>query len=171
LKRFLKSELDEMMANGIRFKAIGSTEKLPKNVQKLIVETTEKTSFNRDMILCLALSYGGRQEIVHAVKKIAEKVQSGDIEPSEITESHISEALYTAGMPDPDLLIRTSGEFRISNFMLWQIEYTEIYITPTLWPDFKKKEFLQSIKEFQKRDRRFGATPGYDAFSKMDYRY
>ena len=97
---------------------------------------------------------------MRAVKKIAEKVLSGDIQPSEITESHISDALYTAGMPDPDLLIRTSGEFRISNFMLWQIEYTEIYITPTLWPDFKKKEFLQSIEEFQKRDRRFGATPG-----------
>jgi undecaprenyl diphosphate synthase len=160
LKRFLKSELDEMMANGIRFKAIGNTEKLPKNVQKLIVETSEKTSLNKDMILCLALSYGGRQEIVRAVKKIAENVQSGDIQPSEITESHISEALYTAGMPDPDLLIRTSGEFRISNFMLWQIEYTEIYITPTLWPDFRKKEFLQSIEEFQKRERRFGATPG-----------
>ena len=158
LKRFLKSELQEMMENSIRFQAIGRTDKLPPAVQKLIDETTEKTSHNREMVLSLALSYGGRQEITRAVRKIAEKIKTGDIQPSEISEKLISESLYTSGMPDPDLLIRTSGEYRVSNFMLWQIEYTEIYVTPTLWPDFRKEEYLLAIQEFQKRERRFGAT-------------
>jgi len=158
LKRFLRSELDEMMENGIRFQTIGRTDKLPKDVQKLVYETIENTSENRDMVLSLALSYGGRQEILHAVQKIAGRVKSGEIEPNEITEDHISDSLYTAGMPDPDLLIRTSGECRLSNFMLWQIEYTEIFITPTLWPDFRKEEYLSAIEEFQKRERRFGAA-------------
>ena len=158
LKRFLKSELDEMMENGIRFQAIGRTERLPEDVRRVVYETIEETSENKDMVLSLALSYGGRQEIVQAVREIAGKVKSGDIEPAEITEDHISNSLYTAGMPDPDLLIRTSGEYRLSNFMLWQIEYTEIFITPTLWPDFRKEEYLSAIEEFQKRERRFGAT-------------
>ncbi len=158
LKRFLKSELDEMMENGIRFTVIGRIEKLPVDVQDLIRQTSEKTCRNRDMVLTLALSYGGRQEILYAIRKIAEKVKSGELKPSEIVEEDISDSLYTAGMPDPDLLIRTSGEYRVSNFMLWQIEYTELYITPTLWPDFRREEYLLAIEEFQKRDRRFGAT-------------
>lgn len=156
LRRFLKSELNEMMENNIRFQAIGRTDKLPDDVQRLIHETTEKTSQNNKMVLSLALSYGGRQEISHAVRKIAEKVKDGIIQPSEINEDLISDSLYTSGMPDPDLLIRTSGEYRLSNFMLWQIEYTEIYITPALWPDFRKEEYLSAIEEFQKRERRFG---------------
>ncbi len=156
LKRFLKSELDEMLENGIRFHTIGRISKLPENVQSLIYETIEKTSRNRDMVLTLALSYGGRQEIFDTVQKIAKRIQSGDMEFEELTEQHISDALYTADMPDPDLLIRTSGEYRISNFLLWQIAYTELYITPTLWPDFRKKEYLSAIEEFQKRERRFG---------------
>lgn len=156
LRRFLKSELKEMMENSIRFQAIGRTDKLPNDVQKLLHETTEKTSRNNKMVLTLALSYGARQEISHAVRKIAEKVKKGEMDPSDITEELISDSLYTSGMPDPDLLIRTSGEYRLSNFMLWQVEYTEIYITPVLWPDFRKEEYLLAIEEFQKRERRFG---------------
>ena len=158
LKRFLKRELDEMLDNGIRFQTIGRTGKLPVDVQESLKETMEKTSRNRDMVLTLALSYGGRQEIFDTVRKISEKIESGEITSMEISEQLISDSLYTSGMPDPDLLIRTSGEYRVSNFLLWQIAYTEIYITSTLWPDFRKEEYLFIIEEFQKRERRFGAT-------------
>jgi undecaprenyl diphosphate synthase len=158
LKRFLKRELKEMLTNGIRFQAIGNTGKFPEDVRSLIDETMKRTAGNSDMTLSLALSYGGRQEIYRAVRKIAEKVRLGDVQLEEITEELISDSLYTAGMPDPDLLIRTSGECRVSNFLLWQIAYTEIYITPVLWPDFRKKEYLLALEDFQKRNRRFGAT-------------
>ncbi len=158
LKRFLKSELGEMLENGIRFQTIGRTGKLPEDVQNLLSETSEKTSQNRDMVLTLALSYGGRQEIFDAVKKISHRIESENLRSKEITEQIISDSLYTAGMPDPDLLIRTSGEYRISNFLLWQIAYAEIYVTPTLWPDFRKEEYLLAIEAFQKRERRFGTS-------------
>lgn len=158
LKRFLKSELNEMLERGIRFQTIGDTEKLPKDVQGIIKGTIEKTSLNSDMVLTLALSYGGRQEISLSIRKIAEEVRSGALRVEEITEDLISNFLYTKGMPDPDLLIRTSGEYRVSNFLLWQIAYTEIYITPVLWPDFRKEEYLLAIEEFQKRERRFGSA-------------
>jgi len=158
LKRFLKSELSEMLENGIRFQAIGRTSKLPEDVQNRLSETANKTSKNKDMVLTLALSYGGRQEIFDAILRISEAIQSGTITSREITEQFIADSLYTAGMPDPDLLVRTSGEYRISNFLLWQIAYAEIYITPTLWPDFRKKEYLLAIEEYQKRERRFGAS-------------
>ncbi|MFH0843898.1 MAG: isoprenyl transferase [Pseudomonadota bacterium] len=158
LKRFLKSELDEMMENGIRFQTIGMTNKLPNDVKKSLSETIEKTSQNKGMVLTLALSYGGRQEISEAVRKIAKRIESGDMTSEEINEGIISVFLQTAGMPDPDLLIRTSGEYRVSNFLLWQIAYSEIYITPTLWPEFRKKEYLTAIAEYQRRERRFGAT-------------
>ena len=158
LKRFLKNELDEMLENGIRFQTIGRSSKLPEDVQRLIAETSDKTSKNKDMVLNLALSYGGRQEILDAVQKISQRIESRDLRPEEINQQTISDSLYTAGIPDPDLLIRTSGEYRISNFLLWQIAYTEIYITPTLWPDFRKEEYLSAIEEFQKRERRFGAS-------------
>jgi len=158
LKRFLKKELDEMLENGIRFQTIGRSGKLPEDVQRLLSETSDKTSQNKDMVLNLALSYGGRQEILDAVQKIFLRVESRGLKPEEITEQTISDSLYTAGIPDPDLLIRTSGEYRISNFLLWQIAYTEIYITPTLWPDFRKEEYLAAIEAFQKRERRFGAS-------------
>lgn len=158
LKRFLKSELQEMQENGIRFVTIGRHNRLPEDVRGLIEETTAKTAVNTGMTLALALSYGGRQEISDAVQKIARRVLSGDINPSDIDDTFISDFLYTAGMPDPDLLIRTSGEYRVSNFLLWQIAYTEIYITPTLWPDFRKDEYLQAIDDYQKRERRFGAS-------------
>jgi undecaprenyl diphosphate synthase len=158
LKRFLKSELKEMQENNIRFITIGRTHKLPEDVRNLIEDTIGKTAKNTGMTLALALSYGGRQEFSDAVQKIAKRIVSGDIQPSDINEELISDFLYTAGMPDPDLLIRTSGEYRISNFMLWQIAYAELYVTPTLWPDFRKEEYLKAIEEFQKRDRRFGGA-------------
>jgi undecaprenyl diphosphate synthase len=158
LKRFLKSELEEMLENGIRFQAIGRTSKLPQDVRNRLSETANKTSMNTDMVLTLALSYGGRQEIFDAIYKISEGIESGAITSGEITEQFIADSLYTAGMPDPDLLVRTSGEYRISNFLLWQIAYAEIYITPTLWPDFRKEEYLLAIEEYQKRERRFGGS-------------
>lgn len=158
LKRFLKGELDEMLHNGIRFQTIGRTSKLPSDVQKILYETTDKTSQNKDMVLTLALSYGGRQEIFDTIRKISKRIESGDMTSEEISEQLIADYLYTTGMPDPDLLIRTSGEYRVSNFLLWQIAYAEIYITPTLWPDFRKEEYLLAIEEFQRRERRFGAS-------------
>ncbi len=158
LKRYLKQELSEMLDNGIRLNTIGFINKLPNDVRKTLSDVMDKTSRNSDMVLTLALSYGGRQELTDAVKRIAKRVESGDLKAEEITEDIISGFLHTYDMPDPDLLIRTSGEFRISNFLLWQIAYTEIYITPTLWPDFRKSEFLDAILEYQKRERRFGLT-------------
>jgi undecaprenyl diphosphate synthase len=158
LNRFLKGELKEMQENGIQLKTIGRTHKLPEDTRKILIETIEKTASNKDLILTLALSYGGRQEIMDAIRNIATGVEEGRGSASEISEQLISNALYTAGMPEPDLLIRTSGEYRISNFLLWQIAYTEIYITPTLWPDFGKEEYLAAIQDFQERERRFGAT-------------
>ena len=158
LKRFLKSELPEMLNNGIRLNAIGSIDKLPDDAKKVLFETMEKTSSNKEMILTLALSYGGRQEITNAVKEIAMKVQSGELGAGDINDDIINANLYTSGIPDPDLLIRTSGEYRISNFLLWQIAYTEIYITSALWPDFREKEYLAALEDFQNRERRFGTA-------------
>jgi undecaprenyl diphosphate synthase len=158
LKHFLKSELREMLDNGIRFQAIGRLHKLPRDVQKALKQTAEKTSMNTDMVLTLALSYGGRQEIFDTIQKIAKKIEARELSSEEINEQLVSENLYTAGMPDPDLLIRTSGEFRVSNFLLWQIAYAEIYNTPTQWPDFRKDEYFKALEEYQRRERRFGAT-------------
>jgi undecaprenyl diphosphate synthase len=158
LKRFLRSEVKEMLDNGIRFQAIGRLHKLPKDVQRTLRDTAERTASNRNMVLTLALSYGGRQEMTDAVRKMVQSVEAGEICSSDITETLLSEHLYTANMPDPDLLIRTSGECRISNFLLWQIAYTEIYMTPTYWPDFRKDDYVEALIEYQKRERRFGAT-------------
>jgi undecaprenyl diphosphate synthase len=158
LNRFLKSELKEMLENGIRLNTIGRTSKLPKGTRDVLLDTIEKTADNRHMTLTLALSYGGRQEILDAVSRIANRVERGEITANQITEQMVSDVLYTSGMPDPDLLIRTSGEYRISNFMLWQISYSEIYVTPTLWPDFDKNEYLKAIQDYQQRDRRFGGV-------------
>jgi undecaprenyl diphosphate synthase len=158
LKRFMTSELREMLDNGIRFRVIGRVRKLPLDVQQTVMETTEQTSHNRDMVLTLALSYGGRQELTDAMAVIAQEIDSGALTSGEVSEAVISRHLYTAGMPDPDLLIRTGGEFRVSNFLLWQIAYAEIYTTPTQWPDFRKDEYLKALREFQNRERRFGAV-------------
>jgi len=158
LKRFLQSEVKEMLDNGIRFQAIGRLHKLPKDVQKTLRETAEKTASGQKMVLTLALSYGGRQELADAVLAMVQKVEAGKMHSSDISETLISEHLYTKAMPDPDLLIRTSGECRISNFLLWQIAYAEIYMTPTYWPDFRKEAYVEALIEYQKRERRFGAT-------------
>jgi len=158
LKRFLRSELEEMLTNGIRLQAIGRIHKLPKDVREELKKITEKTSHNNEMVLTLALSYGSRQELVDTIQKIARDVKAGDIAPEQIDESLITLNLYTAGIPEPDLLIRTSAEYRVSNFLLWQIAYTEMYFTPTLWPEFRRKEYIEAIKEYQRRERRFGAT-------------
>ena len=156
LNRFLKSELKEMQKNGIRLRTIGRTSRLPKSTRQILLDTVEKTSSNSNMTLTLALSYGGRQEILDAVLKIVGQIQENKISASDITENLISDSLYTSGIPDPDLLIRTSGEYRISNFLLWQISYSEIYITQTLWPDFDENEYEKALRDYQMRDRRFG---------------
>jgi len=158
LRRFIEDELPEMMRRGIRLQTIGRTEKLPEKTLKVLYEAMAQTKLNRDMVLTLALSYGGRQEIADAVLKIAEKVEKGELSSTQISSELITNHLYTAGMPDPDLLIRTSGECRISNFLLWQIAYTEIYITKTLWPDFRKEDYVSALVEFQRRERRFGGA-------------
>lgn len=158
LKRYLFEELDEMLENNIRLNAIGDLENLPNKVYKVLTDTIEKTKPCKGMILNLALSYGGRNDIIHAVRKIISDCEIKKIQPENITEELFSNYLFTAGIPDPDLLIRTSGEHRISNFLLWQMAYTEIYITDTLWPDFKKEDLIEAILDFQSRERRFGLT-------------
>lgn len=156
LDRFLKSELTEMMENNIRFSTIGQTEKLPDYVKNSIRRVLAETRDNSGMVLNLALSYGGRAEIVNMVQKIAQKAIDRELDIAAITEDTVSDYLETKDMPDPDLLIRTSGEMRISNFLLWQIAYSELYITKTLWPDFTKEEYLEILKEYRYRERRFG---------------
>ncbi|MCD6560367.1 MAG: isoprenyl transferase [Deltaproteobacteria bacterium] len=164
LKKYLKRELKEMLDNGIRLQAIGRIEKLPAGTREILLDSIEKTASNNKMVLTLALSYGGKQEIVDAVKKIGKQIEKGEITSNDISEKTITRYLYDAGMPEPDLLIRTSGEYRISNFLLWQIAYTEIYITPILWPDFNRKEYLQAIEDYRKRERRFGGTLETDQY-------
>jgi undecaprenyl diphosphate synthase len=161
LKRFLRAELKEMLDNGIRFQCIGRVGKLPQDVQQTLRETVEKTSHNTDMVLTLALSYGGRQEISDALAGIAKLIETGTLKSGDVSEDLIAKHLYTARMPDPDFLIRTSGEYRVSNFLLWQIAYAEIYTTPVSWPDFRKEEFVKALQAYQKRERRFGG-PGED---------
>ena len=156
LKKFLESEQKEMLDNNIRLYAIGQIERLPKNVRQVLYKAMTLTKKNDGMILNLALSYGGRAEIVKMVKEIAIKAKDDSISPDAITPEIISEHLYTSEIPDPDLLIRTSGEMRISNFLLWQIAYTEIYVTDTLWPDFGKDEFVRILQDYQLRERRYG---------------
>ncbi len=158
LKRFLKSETQEMLENGIRLNVIGQMHRLPKDVQEALQDSMSVTQNNTHMLLNLALSYGARAEIVEAMCKIGRLIQAGHLNPDDITDDLISDHLYTSGMPDPELLIRTSGEIRVSNFLLWQIAYTEIFITDTLWPDFTRAEFIHILKDYQKRERRFGKT-------------
>ena len=158
LKEFLRSELAEMMENGIRLNTIGQIERFPDHVLTVLRQVMDETRKNSGMILNLALSYGGRDEIVAAARKVVAEVQAGRLQAEEITKEVFSKYLYTEGMPEPDLLIRTSGEMRISNFLLWQIAYTEIYVTDTLWPDFRREELIQILHDYQKRERRFGVT-------------
>jgi len=156
LVRFLSSEREDLNKKNIRLKVIGQKDRLPADVQRQIDLTIHGTCNNTGMILILALSYGGREEIAMAARSLAEAVVSGRISVKDITETTIADSLYTKGMPDPDLLIRTSGEMRLSNFMLWQVAYAEIFITDTLWPDFSKREFLDIVRQYQTRERRYG---------------
>jgi len=158
LKDYLLKEREEMIENNIRLCAIGRLEDLPSDVHDVLQETIQKTQPCDGMILNLALSYGGRAEILHAAKGIISDLREGKMKPEELTEQRFSQYLWTWGLPDPDLLIRTSGEFRISNFLLWQIAYTELYVTETLWPDFNREELLKAIADYQSRERRFGLT-------------
>jgi undecaprenyl diphosphate synthase len=158
LRRYLASELGKMMKHQIRLLAIGSLNRLPPAVRDALRSTIAETRNNRGMTVLLAVSYGAREEITRAVRSIARRVQRGELDPSRITQGLIAEHLGTRGVPDPDLLIRTSGEMRVSNFFLWQIAYTEMYVTPTLWPDFRKREYLQALAHYQERQRRFGRT-------------
>jgi undecaprenyl diphosphate synthase len=156
LKKFLVSEKPVMMNNGIRLNAIGQIERLPEDVQDVLLQTIAATRYNPGMVLNLALSYGARSEIVRMARILAEKAKAGSLEPHSITEETVAAHLYTHNLPDPDLLIRTSGEMRISNFLLWQIAYSELHITSTLWPDFSRNEYLDILKGYQQRERRFG---------------
>jgi undecaprenyl diphosphate synthase len=152
----LRREVKDLMKKNVRFTVIGNINELAFNVQNELIDAIHKTKNNTGLNLNLALSYGSRQEILFAVKKLIDKVSEGEIKVDEIDESIFSKLLYTRNIPDPDLLIRTGGEFRISNFLLWQIAYTEIHVTNTSWPSFGKKELTEAIYEYQNRDRRFG---------------
>jgi undecaprenyl diphosphate synthase len=156
LRRFLKAELPEMLQNNIRLHVIGRTESLPVNVQQLLTRAVRETQANSALQLNLALSYGGRDEITRAARALSAEVQAGNLRLEDITEEALSARLDTRGTPDPDLLIRTGGDMRISNFLLWQLAYTEIFVTSTLWPDFGREQFLEILNEFQGRERRFG---------------
>jgi undecaprenyl diphosphate synthase len=160
LKTYLESNVQRMMDNDVRFRSIGHTSSLPSEVQDKIRWAEEATAGNRSMTLTLALNYGGRSELVDAFRSLAAEVELKRISPDRITEEDIHRHLYTAHMPDPDLLIRTSGEMRLSNFLLWQIAYTEIYVTERLWPDFRGIHLLEAISDFQRRERRYGGLTG-----------
>lgn len=156
LKRFLRDELEELSSNNVKLQAIGRLTDLPKEVQEELHRTILATSRNTGLTLILALSYSGRVELVEAVRSIVREVQSGHLDWAQIDETVISHHLYTRYYPEPDLLIRTSGEMRLSNFLLWQLSYTELYVTPTLWPDFRKNQFIEALRDFSLRHRRYG---------------
>lgn len=152
----LEAEIGNLMTQGVRVRVIGSDADVPRQTMDAFRRTEERTAANERLTLLVALNYGGRQEITEAVRAIAAECVAGTVAPSAITEDSISAHLYTAGVPDPDLIIRTSGEMRISNFLLWQLAYSEIWVTSTLWPDFKRGDLLRAVVDFQKRARRFG---------------
>ena len=158
LIHYLKTETSELNKNKVRLEVIGQIWRLPDNVQEHLKKSIATLSKNNGLTLVMALSYGSRIEIVDAVRGIAEKVRRGELETADINEQVISQHLWTRGIPDPDLLIRTSGEMRVSNFLLWQISYAELVITPTLWPDFRKAQFFAALEEYARRHRRFGAV-------------
>ncbi len=156
LRLVLREELAEMGREGVRLRAIGRLQDLPEAVREELESAIEKTKANTKLDLILALSYGSRVEITEAAKAIAREVKAGALDPERIVDKTISDHLYTRDLPDPDLLIRTSGEMRISNFMLWQISYAEIHVTPVLWPDFGKEQFAAALADYARRERRFG---------------
>ncbi|HWN86335.1 MAG TPA: isoprenyl transferase [Vicinamibacterales bacterium] len=152
LKRYLRSELGTLLRNDIRFRLIGRSDELAPDIQKELNEAIARTSSNRGMLFNIALNYGGRAEIVDAARRAIE----AGVRPEDLDESRFASFLYTAGQPDPDLMIRTSGEMRVSNYLLWQIAYAEIYVTDTLWPDFRRRHLIDAVLAYQKRERRYG---------------
>jgi len=158
LERFLQDKLREMNEAGVRLQAIGRLSELPEICQRKLAEAIAATSVNNRLTLILALSYSGRTEIVDAVRSIAQDSRAGRLSEEDITQDLFSKRLYTANFPDPDLLIRTSGEVRLSNFLLWQLSYTEIHVTSKLWPDFRKEDFLNALHDFSQRSRRYGGV-------------
>ncbi len=158
LKSYLISELSRMEKNEIRLNCLGETSRLPDGVRRTLEDTINRTAGNDKMVLNLALSYGARDEICLAVKQLARRCLEKKLKPEQIDHRIFSEQLYTAGQPDPDLLIRTGGEQRLSNFLLWQASYAEIYFTETMWPDFRRQAYLEALLDYQKRERRFGKT-------------
>jgi undecaprenyl diphosphate synthase len=153
---YLKRETPELNKSNVRLEAIGQIHRLPENVQEQLQKSIATLSKNNGLTLVLALSYGGRAEIVDAARAIAKKAKAGELDSEDINEKVFAQHLYTRNMPDPDLLIRTSGEMRVSNFLLWQISYAEFVVTPTLWPDFRKPQFFAALEEYTRRHRRFG---------------
>jgi undecaprenyl diphosphate synthase len=158
LERFLEDKLREMLKEGVRLQAIGRLTELPEVCQRKLAEAIAATSANTRLTLILALSYSGRTEIVDAVKSIVRDARAGKLDEEDVTQALFSERLYTANIPDPDMLIRTSGEIRLSNFLLWQLSYTEIHVTSKLWPDFRKVDFLNALNDFSQRSRRYGGV-------------
>jgi undecaprenyl diphosphate synthase len=156
LRRFVETEKAELIRTHVRLHVIGCIERLPKDLQGALRGLMAETASNSALQLNLALSYGGRDEIARAARSIAARVREGSLSPEAITEETVADHLDTRGIPDPDILIRTGGEMRISNFLIWQLAYTEIFVTPTLWPDFGRESFLQILNDFQQRERRFG---------------
>jgi undecaprenyl diphosphate synthase len=156
LKRYLRLELETLLRNNIRFQVIGRMGELPDDVQQELRRAMERTRPATGLLFNIALNYGGRSEITDAVRRLLHDARRGALEPDAVDERLLSSYLYTAGQPDPDLLIRTSGEMRVSNFLLWQIAYAEIWVTDVLWPDFRRRHLLQAVADFQKRERRYG---------------
>jgi undecaprenyl diphosphate synthase len=154
----LRKEIERMMTENIRFNTIGQLDDLPYAIQDIVNDAVKTTRDNDGMVLTLGLSYGSRQEVLQAIQRCIRDVQAGRLSPEDLSTDRFSEYLWTADLPEPDLLIRTSGELRISNFLLWQIAYTELYFTDVLWPDFKSDDLLDAVVAFQKRQRRFGFT-------------
>ena len=158
LERYIDSEVDEVHRNGIRVRVMGRLEEVPPRVREKLEAAIERTRGNDEMTLVFALSYGGRQEIVDAARRLAREVEAGRLSPDAIDEKAFAGCLYQPDLPDPDLLVRTGGEQRISNFLLWQLAYTEIYVTDLMWPDFRKGHLVEALLDFQSRERRFGLT-------------
>ncbi len=156
LQRFVNKERDELVRQGVRVRVFGDLERVPGPPRRAIDGIQSATAGLGTLQLNLMISYGSRAEITRAARRLAERVRTGELEPEDINEDRFADELYTAGLPDPDLLIRTSGELRISNFMLWQLAYTELYITPLLWPEFRRQHLFQAILDYQRRERRFG---------------
>lgn len=158
LSEFLSLERDELVSNGVRLNAVGELDALPAHVRLPLAAVRKLTANNDGLVLTLALSYGGREELVHAARQLAFDVARGDLEPEDIDERALRSKLWTAALPDPDVVIRTSGEVRVSNFLLFHLAYAEIVVTPLAWPDFREPQLLQALREFQTRERRFGLT-------------